>query len=131
MAEAAPAPETAPEVKLPESAPARNDDEVMAAIASLAPSNGHGGDGLSPTTGTNGTGQDVPVAVIAAVAAEAGISGPRWIAEAVAVTPEESALALDREMEEASAVKAVAENVGSEIAEAPPVEAAGPGQRSH
>ena len=109
VAQAEPALEPAPEAKLPETEPRGNDDDVMAAIASLAPSNGHGSDSVSPATGANGLGQEVSVVVVSAVAAEAGISGPRWIAEPVVVTPEESTLALEQEMEQASAGKAVAE----------------------
>jgi hypothetical protein len=48
------------------------------------------------------------------VGAGAGIPGPRWIAEAVAVTPEESTLALEPEMERAHAASLAAEAVKAE-----------------
>ena len=83
--------------------PAGNDAEVMAAIASLAPSNGHGSETVA--AGMSASGQETPVAQASVAAVEAGITGPRWIAESVAVAPEESALALAQEMEQASAAK--------------------------
>ena len=86
--------------------PAGNDAEVMAAIASLAPSNGHGSETVA--AGMSASGQETPVAQASVAAVEAGITGPRWIAESVAVAPEESALALAQEMEQASAAKTAA-----------------------
>ncbi len=88
--------------------PAGNDAEVMAAIASLAPSNGHATESIQPAAqGSNGAGQEVaaPVPAFAVLAAAAAAAtGPRWIAEAVAVGAEELKLALDQEMELAHAV---------------------------
>ncbi|MGH9546063.1 MAG: response regulator [Terriglobales bacterium] len=86
--------------------PAGNDAEVMAAIASLAPSNGHGSETVAASASASG--QETPVALASVVAAEAGITGPRWIAESVALAPEESALALAQEMEQASAARTAA-----------------------
>jgi CheY-like chemotaxis protein len=93
------------------------DAEVMAAIASLAPSNGNGHDGESvPASGANGSGQAVPVAVSSVV--EAGMTGPRWIAESVAVALEESAPTLEQEMELASAARVAAETARNDFASA-------------
>ncbi|MGA9801369.1 MAG: response regulator [Terriglobales bacterium] len=95
------------------------DDEVMAAIASLAPSNGNGNESASPASAAS---QEVPVAVASTVAAEAGVTGPRWIAEAVAVTIEESAPTLEQEMELASQARIAAEAARNEPATASAVE---------
>ena len=94
----------------------QGDDEVMAAIASLAPSNGHGGESV-PASGANGTSQ-VPVALVSAVAAEAAATGARWIAESVAVALEESAPTLEQEMELAAAAQVAAEAARNEAAAA-------------
>jgi CheY-like chemotaxis protein len=101
------------------------DDEVMAAIASLAPSNGYGSESV-PASAANGPGQEVRVAVSSVVAAEAGITGPRWIAESVAVKLEESAPTLEQEMELASAAKVAAEVARNDFAAAAPVEVQAP-----
>ena len=111
------APQAVAETQIPETQPSRNDDDVMAAIASLAPSN---------SNGANGSGSENAVAAGSAVATEAGITGPRWIAEAVAVTPEESALSLEQEMERASTVTAVAEAPPHEQAPEPVAEVPAP-----
>jgi len=91
--------------------PAGNDAEVMAAIASLAPSNGHASESVQPAAqGSNGTGQQVAASVTAFAAAPAAATGPRWIAEAVAAGAEELKLALDQEMELAHTARAVAQS---------------------
>ncbi len=105
----------------PADKPAHGDDEVMAAIASLAPSNGHGGESV-PGSGAGETNREVAVAASSAVAAEAGVTGPRWIAESVAVALEESAPTLDQEMELAAAAKVAAEAARNELAAAAAVE---------
>ncbi len=89
--------------------PSSRDDEVMAAIASLAPSNGQGSESMQPASG-NETGQELSVGATSVVAAEAAITGPRWIAESVAVAVEESAATLEQEMEQASAARMAAES---------------------
>jgi CheY-like chemotaxis protein len=103
------------------------DDEVMAAIASLAPSNGNGNESTAASPASAAS-QEVPVAVGSAVATEAGVTGPRWIAEAVAVTIEESAPTLEQEMELASQARIAAEAARTEAVAATAVEvqAAGP-----
>jgi CheY-like chemotaxis protein len=80
------------------------DAEVMAAIASLAPSNAHGMESVQPiASGSNGNGYEGPLGVADAV------SGPHWIAQSIDVAPEELKLALDLEMEQAFAARASAE----------------------
>ena len=85
--------EKTPETKVPEPAVAKapepepSDAEVMAALQSLDRQESKS---MEPVTAS------VPAQSTAAVPA-----GPRWIAESVAVSPEESALRLEEEMEKA------------------------------
>jgi twitching motility two-component system response regulator PilH len=74
------------------------DAEVLAAIASLAPSNGRGDSFHSASHGSNGN----------ALASEI-VSGPRWIAEPVEVGADEAKLALDQEMDQVLVARASAE----------------------
>jgi twitching motility two-component system response regulator PilH len=104
----------ASQTREPEKSPP-GDDEVMAAIASLAPSNGNGSESAPPLA-TSTISQEVPVAVGSVVAAQAGVSGSRWIAESVAVTIEESAPTLEQEMELASQARIAAEAARTEVA---------------
>jgi len=91
------------------SQPAAGDAEVMAAIASLAPTNGHAIEGIqSGGRSSNGTGHTASSAYTSAVAAEV-MSGPRWIAEPVEMALEESKLTLHQEMEQVHAARASAE----------------------
>jgi len=84
------------------------DAEVMAAIASLAPTNGHA-DGMAQTDGFVTAAarpeEEIPVIVAATVASAAtaaeSASGPRWIAEAIPVPEDESTFILQQEMEKA------------------------------
>ena len=109
----------------------RGDDEVMAAIASLAPSNGHGSESV-PASAAHDTSHEVAVAASSVVAAEAALAGPRWIAEPVAVALEESAPTLEQEMEQAAAATVAARDASpattaAEVqAPAPVAEAAEP-----
>ena len=73
------------------------DAEVLAAIASLAPTNGPI-DSVYSVTGSNGT-----------AIASAAASGPRWIAQPVEVGSDEAKLALDQEMDQFLAARASAE----------------------
>jgi CheY-like chemotaxis protein len=125
--ETASAPQATSETQVHEAGKSSGGDaEVMAAIASLAPSNGNGhGDESVPVSGANGSGQAVPVAV-SSVAVEARMTGPRWIAESVAVALVESAPTLEQEMELASAVKVAAEIVRNDFASATAVEVQAP-----
>jgi CheY-like chemotaxis protein len=115
VAESDATPPTAPVAEVTESEkPSSRDAEVMAAIASLAPSNGQG-ENIPPASG-NETGQQVAVGAASAVAAEALITGPRWIAESVVVAAEESGGTLDQEMERASAATTAAQSPASDLA---------------
>jgi len=75
-----------------------HEEEVAAALASLAPANGHG-----PSSGG-----EIPVTMAAAVSVET-YSGPRWIAAEVALSDDESSLILDQEMQKAFAAFAAAD----------------------
>jgi twitching motility two-component system response regulator PilH len=125
--ETASAPQATSEAQVHEAGKSSGGDaEVMAAIASLAPSNGNGHGGESvPASGANGSGQAVPVAV-SSVAVEARMTGPRWIAESVAVALKESAPTLEQEMELASAAKVAAETARNDFASATAVEVQAP-----
>ncbi|HKD01731.1 MAG TPA: response regulator [Terriglobales bacterium] len=99
-----------------------SDAEVLAALAALTPA---GGDFSLAAAAQN---------AVASSASGASLSGPRWIAEAVALSEEESALVLEHEMEKAYAAFAAAE--GARMA--PAVEAvsgsgngSGPGESAH
>jgi CheY-like chemotaxis protein len=87
-----------------------NDAEVMAAIAWLAPANGHGIENIQPAQISARTGQE-----FSASAYESGITaalqatGLRWIAEAVAVASDEAMLVLEHEMEQARAATVAVE----------------------
>jgi CheY-like chemotaxis protein len=101
--------------QISEAAPtSAGDDEVMAALASLAPMHGGGLDAVQHGSyGSNGSGHlNAASANGSAVVAEI-YSGPRWIAELVELGPEESKLALDLEMEHAVAARASAEAASS------------------
>jgi len=74
-----------------------SDAEVLAALAALTPA---GGDFSLAAAARN---------AVASSAGGASLSGPRWIAETVALSEEESALVLEHEMEKAYAAFAAAE----------------------
>jgi CheY-like chemotaxis protein len=84
---------------------ARNlgDEEVTAALASLAPSNGHGQAAAMQESATR---ELMPVTMAAAQE----FSGPRWMAEPVGLGEGESSLALEQEMERAFAAFAAADS---------------------
>jgi len=84
--------------------PAPPDADLVAALASLAPSNG---DATSHPRDANAVPGMLSSAELAAV--NAGISGPRWIAEAIALDEQESAFILEQEMQKAYAAMAAAE----------------------
>jgi len=90
--------EAVSEVQAPPSIPSGAGDlEVLAAIASLAPSNGHS-DSFHSAHGSNGN-----------ASASEMVSGPRWIAEPVEVGVDEAKLALDQEMDQFLAARASAD----------------------
>ena len=84
------------------------DDEVSAALASIAPTNGHGESAAMGADTDKWSREQVPVTMAVAGAAEE-YSGPRWIAESVAVLGDEATLVLEQEMEKAYAAFAAAD----------------------
>jgi CheY-like chemotaxis protein len=86
---------------------AAQDEEVMAALQNLIPTNG------SDNAATSAQKEDLPSGLVAAVAefANAGVPvlRPRWIAEEAVLTPQEAALSLEQEMEKAYAAFAATE----------------------
>src|SRR5262249_36985421 len=79
-----------------------------AALAAIAPTNGHG-ESVAMGADTDKWSRDqVPVTMAVAGAAES-YSGPRWIAESVAVMGDEATLVLEHEMEKAYAAFAAAD----------------------
>ena len=86
--------------------------EVAAALENLAPQHGNG----SGSHETELNGAEIGTATAAAVS-DSGASGPRWIAELIAPTAEESALNLEDEMQKAQALA---------VAEAAPMTTAAP-----
>jgi len=85
---------------------AAHDEEVAAALASLAPANG---DGAAATFAVENRDEQIPVTMAAAVATQE-FSGPRWIAEPVQASEEESSLILEEEMRKALAAMAEMEH---------------------
>jgi len=98
------------------------DDEVAAALASLAPTNGHGDNAIDRAADRwafAATDRDqVPVTMAVADAAQ-GFSGPRWIAEAVPLRDDEATLILEQEMEKAFAAFAAADAACMSFASSP------------
>ena len=87
------------------------DDEVSAALASLAPANGHGHAAAMDRDADHGdfaSREHVPVTMAVAGAA-LEFSGPRWIAEPVPLRDDEATLILEQEMEKAYAAFAAAD----------------------
>jgi CheY-like chemotaxis protein len=90
------------------------DDEVTAALASLAPANGHGDSAAIDQEGNKwglAARDQVPVTMAVAGATQE-FSGPRWIAESVALLDDEATLVLEQEMEKAYAAFAAADAAG-------------------
>ena len=84
----------------------QHDDEVAAAVASLAPTNGHAAS--EADTWTASSGDAGPATMAAAHALGETFSGPRWIAQEVTLSEEESAFNLELEMQKAYAAFAAA-----------------------
>jgi len=78
-------------------------EEVVAALATLAPVHGNGAD--SGTDGSSASGAE-SVSSTADAGAGPAFSGPRWIAESVALSEAESTLILEQEMTKAQAAMA-------------------------
>jgi CheY-like chemotaxis protein len=101
--------ETATSSKIVSEPANEGDHEVTAALALLAPTNGHAAsvDGEVDTLGTASR-EPVPVTMAFAGASEE-FSGPRWIAESVPLETDEATLILEHEMEKAYAAFAAAD----------------------
>ena len=93
--------ETPPQPFALQSPPA-HEDEVAAALASLVPANGQGSGTTAPEP------EPVPVTMAAATDLQE-FSGPRWIAQEVALGDNESSLILEQEMHKAFAALAAAD----------------------
>jgi CheY-like chemotaxis protein len=92
-----------------------SDADVLAALASIMPSlpsDGQGQDGEAPH-GRKSDHQEEPEVAAVAAAVGAALSGPRWIAEPVALDSSEAAMILEQEMEKALAAMAAAEAAAS------------------
>ncbi len=87
------------------------EEEVSAALASLAPTNGHGN--LTPAAELGkeieAASTDQLLVTMAAAGATQEFSGPRWIAELVPLSEDEATLVLSEEMEKAYAAYAAAD----------------------
>jgi CheY-like chemotaxis protein len=110
------------------------DEEVTAALASLAPTNGHGDTAAidrEVAKSDLAAGDRSPMTMAAAVAGRE-FNGPRWIAESVAVLEDEATLVLEREMEKAYAAFAAADAAGMSFASVPaePYASIGAGETS-
>jgi CheY-like chemotaxis protein len=97
------------------------DDEVTAALASLAPANGHG-DAAATDRDVDQRGlasrEQVPVTMAVAGTTQE-FNGPRWIAESVAVMEDEATIVLEQEMEKAYAAFAAADAARMSFASLP------------
>jgi CheY-like chemotaxis protein len=97
------------------------DDEVTAALASLAPANGHGDATAIDRESARwdfASRDQVPVTMAIAGATQE-FSGPRWIAEPVPVMDDEATLVLEQEMEKAYAALAADDAVRMSFTSSP------------
>lgn len=87
-------------------APAKSgEDEVAAALASLAPTNGNG---AQPAENASHTPEPLPAAAMATAETQT-YTGPRWLAEEVPVPEEEASWSLEAEMSKSFAAFAAAD----------------------
>jgi hypothetical protein len=93
------------------------DEEVTAALASLAPTNGHAAEHREREAERESR-ELVPVTMAVAGATQE-FSGPRWIAEPVPLRDDEATLILEQEMEKAYAAFAAADAAGMSFASSP------------
>ncbi len=84
----------------------KDDEEVMAMLQTLSPSNGN--------RSSESAGSEATPAALAGLETYAG--GVRWIAESVALEPAEATLALEKEMEKAYAAFAAADGARASFA---------------
>jgi CheY-like chemotaxis protein len=103
-------------------------EEVTAALASLAPSNGHGDAAAEHSESDKWERESrelVPITMAVAGATQE-FTGPRWIAEPVPLRDDEVTLLLEQEMEKAYAAFAAADAAGTSFASSPAVETFSP-----
>ena len=89
-----------------------NPADLIAALASLEPVNGHSWHAVQPGNHSGHSSEesaDVPVTMAVASAAAAGSSASRWTVVPMAIDPEEAAVSLELEMQKAYAAFAAAE----------------------
>ncbi len=89
-----------------------NPADLIAALASLEPANGHSWHAVQPGNHSGHSSEesaDVPVTMAVASAAAAGSSASRWTVVPMAIDPEEAAVSLELEMQKAYAAFAAAE----------------------
>jgi CheY-like chemotaxis protein len=97
-----------------------SDAEVMAAIAWLAPANGHTIENIQPPQTSARAGQDVSTSAYqSGIAAALQATGPRWIAESLTVASDEAMLVLEHEMEQARATSVAMEVAPAHLLPAP------------
>jgi CheY-like chemotaxis protein len=103
-------------------------EEVTAALASLAPSNGHGDAAAEHREGDKWemSARDLVPVTMAVAGATQEFSGPRWIAEPVPLRDDEATLVLEQEMEKAYAAFAAADAAGMSFASSPADQAFSP-----
>jgi two-component system chemotaxis response regulator CheY len=101
---------------------ATTDAEVLAALASLSPSHEETSAPATESAQTNTNGDHSSERHHERAAGETGASGPRWIAQSVAIADDESTLVLEREMEKAYAAMAAleAETANASVVESNP-----------
>ena len=87
-----------------------NPAEVIAALASLEPVNGHSWHGVQSEDQPSYFADDVPVTMAVASGEAIGSGSPRWTAVPMAIDPEEAAVSLELEMQKAYAAFAAAEH---------------------
>ena len=83
-------------------------EEVAAALATLAPIASSGGAEVAEAFAGANSAETRSVPTIVAAAASQEFTGPRWVAEAVALADDEAALILEQEMVKAQAAMAAA-----------------------
>ncbi|MGA8490688.1 MAG: response regulator [Terriglobales bacterium] len=122
------APESAPDLPQVAAETAKlGDEEVTAALASLAPANGHGdATQVREADKWERESRDLVPVTMAVAGATQEFSGPRWIAEPVPLRDDEATLVLEQEMEKAYAAFAAADAAGMSFASSPAHEAFSP-----
>lgn len=102
------------------------DEEVTAALASLAPTNGHAAERRIEADKWERESMELVPVTMAVAGAVQEFSGPRWIAEAVPLRDDEATLILEQEMEKAYAAFAAADAAGMSFASSPAHESFSP-----